>query len=304
MKLQALIKRRKYGVSFGATDGALGNGWQFTNTAWTVTGGKAIATPTLGAEKFTNGSFAADANWTKGTGWTITAGGVGNHTGATASNITQAVGSTTGWYRVGLDIAAISGGTGVQILYGGSTYNAYTATQTGIVAAQRSSATTNLGLRAQANTVCDVDNATAKQITLSDMFAWKEYSKTTATISATVTNTVDNCAGVVGWLNGAAPTDFLIAYYMRSTSASFRIDKCVGGVYTNIAQGNPAYIAGGAIKLVGVRSGADLLVSGFYNGSQVGTTQTVSDAGIVGNTKYGMFSASELSSIGGFSFAG
>ena len=44
--------------------------------------------PSYGAELVTNGNFATDSNWTKGTGWTIS-GGTANGTGSVISSIIQ-----------------------------------------------------------------------------------------------------------------------------------------------------------------------------------------------------------------------
>lgn len=47
---------------------------------------------TLGSDLVTNGVFAADTDWTKGTGWTIS-GGVASASAGSGSNLTQSVGA-------------------------------------------------------------------------------------------------------------------------------------------------------------------------------------------------------------------
>ena len=44
-------------------------------------------------------------------------------------------------------------------------------------------------------------------------------------------------------------------------------------------------------------------VSAYYNGTQVGTTQTVSDAGIVSNTRHGLFSTYAANTFAGYTAA-
>jgi len=49
----------------------------------------------LGSDLVTNGTFAADSDWTKGANWTI-GSGVATKTGGAANNLTQTIGSTAG----------------------------------------------------------------------------------------------------------------------------------------------------------------------------------------------------------------
>jgi hypothetical protein len=67
---------------------------------------------TLGANLAVNGVFAADTNWTKGTGWTI-AGGVAACSGAqtAVSTLSQAMSLTEeSWYKIGYTLAAVTAG--------------------------------------------------------------------------------------------------------------------------------------------------------------------------------------------------
>ena len=66
---------------------------------------------TLGTELITNGNFATDTNWTKGTGWTIS-GGVASFSAGTGSELTQTgrnfAANTT--YKITFDMTQVSGG--------------------------------------------------------------------------------------------------------------------------------------------------------------------------------------------------
>jgi hypothetical protein len=62
--------------------------WRSGGTATTL---DSLDDVTLGDDIITNGTFAADSDWTKGTGWSI-GSGVATHAAGTASNIVQALG--------------------------------------------------------------------------------------------------------------------------------------------------------------------------------------------------------------------
>jgi len=93
---------------------------------------------TLGSDIVSNGNFASDTVWTKGTGWTI-AGNVATKTAGTASNLSQTLALTVGTtYMIfytytrtaGTIKAQFSGGTtitGDAQNYGGSFYEIFTA---------------------------------------------------------------------------------------------------------------------------------------------------------------------------------
>lgn len=89
----------------------------------------AISPLTFGASIVTNGDFAADANWTKGTGWTIS-GGSANKAAGTAAFLTQAVTLTAGrTYRIA-GTATVTAGT-VTPRFTGGTLAAGTAISAG-----------------------------------------------------------------------------------------------------------------------------------------------------------------------------
>lgn len=75
----------------------------------------------LGAELVTNGTFAVDANWDKGTGWTIS-GGVATKAAGTASNLGQVIPTLTAGraYRVTFNVTVTAGELAL-LLTGGTT---------------------------------------------------------------------------------------------------------------------------------------------------------------------------------------
>ncbi len=91
-------------------------------------------------------------------------------------------------------------------------------------------------------------------------------------------------AGLVLCLDDAAtPANFLIAYH-DGTKA--HLEKCVAGTYTSLISAAAAYSANATLRVIKDGTSVDL----FYNEVKVGTTQTVSDAGIKDNTIHGLFS--------------
>lgn len=78
------------------------------------------ATDLVGGDLVTNGAFAADTDWTKGTGWTI-GSGIATHATGTSSAITQDIGVTAG--NVHQCVVTISGRTAGSLYWriGGQT---------------------------------------------------------------------------------------------------------------------------------------------------------------------------------------
>jgi len=76
---------------------------------------------TLGSNLVTNGTFASDSDWTKGTGWSI-GSGVASASSVGMSNIlSQDISAVTGKiYRVSFDITARSGGSVILVDIGSS----------------------------------------------------------------------------------------------------------------------------------------------------------------------------------------
>lgn len=289
--------------NFTRANGLLGGDWQTTNNSWTISGNTAITTPTLGVELITNGSFAVDASWSKGTGWTIGAG-VAAHAAGTASNLAQSVLTAEKWYKATWDMVTNNSNQAYAI-YGANSNTRFVTVVGSQVDTNRAITTATAGIRAQAAAlVGTVDNVSYKEITLSDMFATVVMGKT-ANISANVTlpsNTTNSAqAGVVGWVNDyTSPTDFVIGYITTSTSGhAVKLVKCVAGVYTELISSTVTYAAAAPVEVRGVRSGSSLSVSLYYNGTQISTTQSITDASIIDNIQHGLFSSNEGASFSG-----
>lgn len=276
--------------AFMRADGAIGNGWN--GATWTISGNKVINTPALGAELFLTPDFAADANWTKGTGWTIAAG-VASKAAGTGSFLTQNVASAGIWYRfmwtllnrtggsfrariTNLSVTRVANGTYVDSIRAGAVGASIDAFQT--------------------SSAGDVDNASLKALTLSELFATKNFgaARVASSIKATIVSG-NPCGLIVNLDSASSPANFVIGYHDGATA---KLDKCVAGTYTNLISATTTYSAGAAIEIKQPSAGTYQL---WYNSVQVGADQSVADAAILAATLHGMFQAYEGNSLDDFS---
>ena len=119
----------------------------------------------LGPELTTNGSFSADTNWVKGTGWTI-AGGVAHSAGATSIAIYQGVGAVTGQaYMVSYTVLNYVSGNFYSALGGGAGTTAHSANGTYYDVLVPSGADPNVYIFGGGSAFTgDVDNVSIKQL--------------------------------------------------------------------------------------------------------------------------------------------
>lgn len=284
---------------FTRADGLLGNGWESGGATWTISGNKVINTPTRGADLITNGTFAVDANWTKGTDWTIAAG-VAHHANGTIASLTQNnVLTSEQWYEIIWTLAAYSG-TGTVRAQFGSTTNLDGAGQT-VPATYHGVGRANgvtVGFRASAAAVVDVDNVSCKLLTLNTLFASQNFGRANVDVTVKPTVVANNRAGLVLNLDSvASPANFVAASH-DGTNAY--LSKCVAGVYTNLITAAATYSAGAPLRVV--KSGT--VYSLWYNGTQVGIDQSVSDISIVSNPRSGLFNVYEGNSLDDFAIVG
>lgn len=115
-----------------------------------------------GADQITNGTFAADSNWIKGAGWTISGGTASCASGSTDLEQSQFASAKAGdRYRVTFDVANYTSGT-VQVRLGSTGGTARSANGTYIEEFTYVSGT-NLGFRS-ASFVGDVDNVKLEKL--------------------------------------------------------------------------------------------------------------------------------------------
>lgn len=255
-------------------------GYTWTGATWALSGGRAFNTPTLGSELVANNGFDSDTIWFKEAGWTI-GSGVASHTGA-ISAIYQAVLTSGQWHRIDFDVSAYTSGN-VYMLMGGSTLG---PNRTAIGSYVQTGRSAGAGAGAGSTGTASVDNITAKRITLSTIPATVVgiAGQTVTAKPYAITNGTQS--GVISHLDSAAsPANFIIAYH---DGTGVTLDKCVGGTWSNVIPRVTVAFASDAVIEIRRPSGNTFQL--WYGGTQRGTDQTISDAGIISNTRYGLFS--------------
>jgi hypothetical protein len=302
-----------------AASGAAANVW--TGATWAVSGSNAYNTPTLGSELLTNGDMELDSSWTdfatptanERSSAQVRSGtysrrwvsdGIGD--GILSANFSM---SAFVWYRLegwlytaslAITIARNNGAVAdfTQTLTPGGTW---TPIRMGV----RAISSGSNAIRIQASTAGAAnehfaDDFSVKAISLPSLFATIAGASSNQTAAAKIaTLTTGIQSGVVALLDSASnPQNFLIAYH---NGTSVLLDKCVGGVYTNLVTTTVAFSANAQIE---IRRPSGNTFQLWYGGTQRGTDQTVSDAGIISNTRYGLFSTHSANTFSEFSLDG
>lgn len=302
--------------TFTRADGAIGSsettgpdGQTTPSLSWTggaISSNKNVITPSLGSELLTNGDMSSSTGWTfLSAGWAI---GSGVLTATTVGRYTEARqgvsnSSTTGqWYQGTVDVSGVSSGD-FQYQVAGmlSTSN---ITNGAITRTVRSSGTTAYPFDVKATVEGQsavFDNASLKPLTLSSLFSTVSTSDTDVVVSSDVTMTAGTQAGIVTNLDStSSPANLLIAYH---DGVYVKLDKNVGGTYTNLISAVATYGAGYTLRVITYTSSGSLKVRVYYNNALIGSEQTVSDAGIISNTKHGLFSTYSGNSFDNFLLA-
>lgn len=306
----------------GAVEESGGDGltWVFDAGIWTVDTNQAKGTPAVGSEMHTESNAAADPNGSEAdaiTGWAspncdLISQDVEVDTGTYALKCdgTGASGRAEylftavlgAWYQVTValkrDDVSFRAQTWSNLLLS-SPLNPATTAWTDLVLTTRAT-NANAGLRFYVPDTQTgyLDNLSLKPITLSALFASLEVSTTDVLIEAEVTLSdvaiSRTQAGVVMNLDDAAtPANFVIAYH-DGTNAN--LDKCVAGVYTSVISAAAAYAAGAVLRVI--KDGTSYSL--YYNNAKVGSTSTISDAGIVDNVLHGLFSTYSANRLDNF----
>ena len=267
--------------SFDRADGDLANGWEYTAGKWTIASGAALGTPAEGSNLFVNGGFDADTNWIKEADWTIGSGVATKAAGAATRLIREVVAVAKNWYRFDWTITVITAGSlNAKNI---STTNPSRTTAATFIDTGRATGT-SVGFDGGATTAGSIDNVSIKLLTLADMFCTRDFLSSDIDISVPLTLLSNTQGGLVICLDSkTTPANFIIAY---QTGNRIVVDKCVAGTYTELIGTSTTYGAGQILRLRKVGT----TVQAYYNGLQISTDKTVSDAGIISNTRHGAFS--------------
>lgn len=141
------------------------------------------------------------------------------------------------------------------------------------------------------------DDISLKTFTLNQLMAVRPGATNPNSVAANLTISSGYYCGVVYGLDSyTSPTTFIGA--VHDGVSSIQLFKCVSGTYTSLVSSSATYVAGAQIKIVYTGSNTYQV---WYNGTQRGTDQTVSDAGTGG--LHGGFSVNSANTITGFVIA-
>ncbi len=151
------------------------------------------------------------------------------------------------------------------------------------------------------------DNMSLQEVTLNELFATDDLSITEGIfdVDLTIPAATDGMAGLVLALDSeSSPANFIQAYYNRGTG-KVEVWKCVAGSYTSLINTTASYSAGATLRagLKYISATDDLELTVYYNGSIVGTKQTIEDNGIAGNTRHGIMNTSSNNTVENFNYS-
>jgi hypothetical protein len=279
---------------FTRTNGDLANGWAYTAGKWTVASNRAVGTPGLGSELITNGDFASDTWWSKGTGWTIAAG-VASKAPGTLSALNRGSALPLGFVQVTMTVLNFVAGTIRPFLWPDWGVAAKAANGTYTVAGRTVSTSAYFEADAAAN--LSVDNISAKAIPTADVFCTRDFLVANINISSPIIHVNDSINGLVMCLDSTSNPQNYIYAYLDLAFDRIAMYKCVGGVHTQLIHSGITYVADRILRIA--KNGTTVKL--FYNEIQIGADQTVSDVGVKDNTRHGMFSTSGNNSMASFS---
>ena len=300
--------------------GGASNPWK--GATWALDGsGRAYNVPTLGSELLTNGGFGSDtAGWTSGNSAILSsvAGGASGNALRVENGI-----ANVGWAYQSASVASgswlqfafshknnsTSGIVRLATTFDGSDMAAPSsfsdANWTSRVLTARSlSASTFVRLAIGTTTLAATtlyDSVSLTAIPLPTTLATIAGTTPTQTAAARIrTLTSGTQAGVVSLLDSASnPQNGLFAYH---DGTGVTLDKVVNGVWTNIVP--RVTVAFSSLAQIEIRRPSGNTFQLWYDGSQRGSNVTVSDAGIINNTLYGLFSTYEGNLFSEFSLDG
>ena len=263
----------------GIGSGGGGISWSNVGGGWSVSGGKAINTPSLGSELITNGDFSSATGWTQETGWVI-ATGVATATAAAGNSVYQSPLTSGKWYKAQYTVTSYTSGAVRSII---GTINGSTKTATGTYIQIARAAGTQLKINAQSGTFTGVvDDVSTKELTLSSLLSLHASSTPDVFSSVDLVVATDTQAGLaLNWDSSSNPQNGVIAY---ADGTNVKLEKCVAGVWTTVLSAVVTHSAG--MRLVVSKIGSAYRV---YCANALVGSATISDAGIINNTLHGRF---------------
>ncbi len=288
------------GDSFNRADGALGNteigtySWSAT-AAWSISTNKVTTNPELSANLVINGTFDADTDWTKGTGWTIE-GGVAKRaaTPVSATSLTQnGTGSTFKnglFYRTNTRVAgnhAVSVG-GQEMPLTGSLDTIYWGKNTDQVA-----------FTSGVWGYTEIDAVNVQRLTLTDVFATINPGIADITVAAdfVIAYKLHTVGLVLCMDDPANPQNFVVVQLLQDNYGANRINvaQCLSGVITTSVLSDADTVQTTSRLTV---SKVDKVLHIYHNGNLRALWEM--NAALAMNTNHGLINSSNLNSITNF----
>ena len=293
-------------------DGALPSPW--SGATWTIASGKVINTPNEGPPLSFNGDMEAGD---PPTGWTpanaTAAADADVHGGSQSIKVTStsAAGYVTRnisltaykWYKFGLWVKRTAGQIDFLITPGASIaptpYHLSPSSYTNYVGAiLTSGASITMALRGFDNgTVAYWDDITCTPLEWAEVINVIDFGVANVSVGGAGTIGSFSPAGVVVNCNSkTAPTHMVFAVHVGSRNYIYMF-KMINGTCTQLIGAASTYVSGVIPKIVKTSASVYQL---WYNGLQIGTDQTVTDANLNNNTLHGLFSVGGGSQITSF----
>jgi hypothetical protein len=247
----------------------------------------AAPVPVLGGEFIVNRTFNDASWWTVQPDWTVGAGVITHTAPATNGAFYRSGLLPKQWYQIAYDYAGVTAG---KIIFDSFAFASAKPAVSGSGAVLDtdfcSSANASLVFRSQSGFDGAVDNPSVRPLILSSLISTRAYQLADCDISTAITLSDRTQAGLAARVDDPSlPQNFLFAHL--DGVGNIRLNKYVAGTITfNLIIGAIVYAAGRVMRLVCAGNS----VSCYYNGTQVGSTVTVADAGIVNNKNHGLFS--------------
>lgn len=310
------------GIAGGIGSGGGGKVWSNVGGTWSVSGGKAINTPSVSTELCLNGNMETGDPPSSWSYVNATADGVASErTGGSGVQSLQLTTTATGepyasqnqslvsgkWFRLSAWAKQTTGSQGVKLRVRDNHVGGYfietpkvtSSSWTSVVGTGRSSWTSHAiwAMFSNSASIGDVgafDDISLVQLALSDLLSLISVSCADVFASVNINrgSTAVQCGLAINWDSLTTPANGVIVYCSASVVI---VSKCVSGAWSNVSSTSYTYSAGAA--LVVAKSGTKYRV--YYNDAFI-VESTISDAGIVNNTLHGLFSTDANNTLDNF----
>ena len=324
MRLNPLLFLRRggvfeYSIDFSTLgDGPLPDDFE-TNAAWAVSSGVAVGTPVEGSELLTDGGLENWDDATHLTSWieeiagtstinredaVINGGTYSARLDIDASNSQAKIYQTPSlsigdWFVSRAYMRATGGRANIEnVNQIPSNHTGYPPVGSWLEWDATSIKDTTAGFKvaigrhAASSQSIYIDDVSVKKLTLTSLLACVNAKTSDVTVKANWTVLTKVSAGIIMNVDDPSnPQNYVALFVDQQTgdgsAATLKLVKVVSNAVTQVASIAITYGDDDSIELR--KSGTSYDV--YYNGSQVGATQTISDAGIIGNGYHGLLSA-------------